>query len=271
MEDGVMMTPTRIVRLVGIAGLIGWLGMVGWVAKTSRAQNQGQSQPPVAAKETATLPRNDSAPPPIASDSAPPPIPPAPRSSGQPASTSGNSAALSLPVPEATSATVAPDLGAAPPPVALEADDPEKFAQSFVDRSRKQAEEHLKALTTEAEQLRARLAKLDSGIRRWERLLSALKSAQGQSITSTAPGEVSDLEPLKPGQTTHGRSDKRVKWASAGASPPPQAEGQPAEPARDLEPVPAATHGAAQGAAPAPPPAPATGPATPASPGSQPR
>ena len=38
-----MMTPTRIVRMIGIAGLVGWMGMVGWVAKTTQAQNGGQN------------------------------------------------------------------------------------------------------------------------------------------------------------------------------------------------------------------------------------
>ena len=44
-----MMTPARIVRLVGIAGLLGWLGMVSWMAKTTWAQNGAQApQPPPA-------------------------------------------------------------------------------------------------------------------------------------------------------------------------------------------------------------------------------
>ena len=40
-----MMTATRVVRMIGIAGLVGWMGMVGWVAKTSQAQNGGQNPP----------------------------------------------------------------------------------------------------------------------------------------------------------------------------------------------------------------------------------
>jgi hypothetical protein len=266
-----MMTPTRIVRLIGIAGLIGWLGMVGWVAKSSQAQNQGQPPPPVAptaTKEAASAQPSNASLLPLPSDSAPPPVPAVSARSEQPASTSVNSAALALPGTGA--APPASDLGAAPAPVARETDDPDKAAQSFVDRSRKEAEEHLKALTTEAEQLRARLAKLDTGIRRWERLLSALKSAQGQAITSNAADEPADLEPVKPGQAPAGRSDKRVKWASAGGSAPPVATGQPAEPARDLEPVPPAT----QGATPAQPtsqPQPAAPAATTAAPGAQPR
>jgi hypothetical protein len=131
------------------------------------------------------------------------------------------------------------------------ANDPEKTAQSFVDGCRKEAEENLKALTSEAEQLRARLARLDSGIKRWERLLTALKTAQGQSLTSTAPEESPDLEPVKQGATAGGRSDRRVRWANATPAAPP-AEGQHPEAARDLEPVPPATQGAVQASTPAP-------------------
>jgi hypothetical protein len=129
------------------------------------------------------------------------------------------------------------------------ASDPEKTAQSFVDGCRKEAEENLKALTTEAEQLRARLARLDSGIKRWERLLTALKSAQGQSVTSTTPDETPDLEPVKQSPTAS-RSDRRVRWANATPAGPP-GEGQHAEAARDLEPIPPATQGAGQVSTPA--------------------
>ena len=86
-----------------------------------------------------------------------------------------------------------------------------------MERNQKEAEEHLKALTAEAELLRARLARLESGIKNWQSLVSALKTARGQPITSTAtaPGaeEAGDLKPIKPGQPTRAREDRRVKWA----------------------------------------------------------
>src|SRR5208337_2770654 len=98
-------------------------------------------------------------------------------------------------------------------------DDPEQSAQSFVQRNQKEAEDHLSALTAEAQQLRARLAKLESGIKKWQCLVSALKSSQGQPVTSTAnaPGaeDAGDLEPIKPSQAGGARTDKRVKWATA--------------------------------------------------------
>ena len=51
-----MMTPARILRMIGIAGLVGWMGMVGWVAKTTQAQNGGQNPAPL--PQTATMPEN---------------------------------------------------------------------------------------------------------------------------------------------------------------------------------------------------------------------
>jgi len=118
----------------------------------------------------------------------------------------------------------APEPAAAAPSAAREyhpasSEDPEQSAQSFVERNQEEAAEHLKALTAEAELLRARLAKLESGIKNWQSLVNALKTAQSQPITSTAtaPGaeEAGDLGPIKPGQPTGAREDRRVKWATA--------------------------------------------------------
>ena len=39
-----MMTPTRIVRMIGIAGLVGWMGMVGWVAKTTQRRTVARTR-----------------------------------------------------------------------------------------------------------------------------------------------------------------------------------------------------------------------------------
>lgn len=64
--------------------------------------------------------------------------------------------------------------GSAPPAVAPPNDDPEKNAGDFVERNRKVAQDELKKLKDEAEQLRARLAKVEAGIRRWEGLVAAL-------------------------------------------------------------------------------------------------
>ena len=211
-----MMTPARIVRLIGIMGLVGWLGMVGWMVKTSQAQNGGQAPPPAVPGPKQEIAGTEALPPPpiapLASPSqAPPAIEPLPVPTEK---------APSMPLPIARAEGANSQDG-----VASGHEDPEKTAQSFVERNQKEAEAHLKSLTTEAEQLRARLAKLDSGIKKWQILLTALKAAQqGQPLaTAEEPG---NLEPIAAGSSGP-RSDKRVKWASASAgaagTSPPQA------------------------------------------------
>jgi hypothetical protein len=120
--------------------------------------------------------------------------------------------------------------------------DPEKAAMSFVERSQKEAEEHLKVLTAEAEQLHGRLSKLEAGIKQWQTLVQALKTARQQAITSTAAGDEAPADVERAGV----RGDKR-KWSStapaqatavAGAGDPPAAA--PAAGAEALEPVPEA-------------------------------
>ncbi len=253
-----MMTPTRVVRMIGIAGLVGWMGMVGWVAKTTQAQNAGQNppaSPPAATKpddltkatpETSKAQSNDvPAPLPVAPDSVapsasdpPPPLPPDVKHRAAKEESLSTSPALGIPAPtqQASAASEAAGIRTLPESQpAASTDDPEQSAQSFVERSQKEAEDHLRALTAEAQQLRARLAKLESGIKKWQCLVSALKSSQGQPVTSTAnaPGaeDAGDLEPIKPSQAGGARVDKRVKWATAtstatgaGAQPAPAAD-----------------------------------------------
>ncbi|MGO9598034.1 MAG: hypothetical protein ACLP7Q_08565 [Isosphaeraceae bacterium] len=227
-----MMTPTRILRFIGIAGLVGWLGMVGWVAKITWAQNRGHAEPPlppppVASKALA----NEPAPPPIGPDQGPAPAPAPSADSavpkpGDPAPSPmverGAATSLQEEAPELAAAFLSAPPGDQP---AL-SEDPEQSSQSFVERNQKEAEEHLKALTAEAELLRARLAKLESGIKNWRSLVHALKTAQGQATTSTAlaPGaeEAGDLEPMKPGQPTRAREVRRVKWATAAPAAAPE-------------------------------------------------
>ncbi len=254
-----MMTPARIVRTIGIAALIGWMGMVGWVAKTTMAQNGGQSPaplPPVASVDPAPVaPQADVKPqrlpgdalldapgagsagkaarPADATSSPPLPMPVAAKTGEPPAIApalaDAPAAASAVSVPSAPLAaasglTVPSPLPAAPaesqsaPP----SDDPEQAARTFVERNQREAEEHLKALTDEAQQLRARLAKLESGIKKWQALVTALKGSQAQSVNSAAitPGaeDAGDLEPIRPAGPGGMHSDKRVKWASASAA-----------------------------------------------------
>ncbi len=81
---------------------------------------------------------------------------------------------------------------AAPVPVSASAsdeEDPEKQARSFVERNRKEAEAQLKALNAEAAQLRARLGKIESGIRRWQALADAMDRTEESA-------SIQDLDPL---------------------------------------------------------------------------
>ncbi len=177
-----MMTPTRIVRMIGIAGLVGWMGMVGWVAKTTQAQNSGQNPAPL--PQTATMPENlpkegqetpkvqsndAPAPLPVATDSAatpasepPPPLPPDVKHHAAKEESLSTLHAPAIPAPTQQSSAASElagirtltDSQSAPSSI----DDPEQSAQSFVERNQKDAEDHLRALTAEAQQLRARLA-----------------------------------------------------------------------------------------------------------------
>jgi hypothetical protein len=263
-----MMTPTRVVRMIGIAGLVGWMGMVGWVAKNTQAQNDGQDPPtlpPVATKpndltkaapETPKARSNDApAPLPVATDSAatspadPSPNPPPPlpavgkhraakeESLSPPPALEERIIGIPAPAHQASAASEPAGLRTRPenePPSSI--DDPEQSAQSFVERNQKEAEDHLRALTAEAQQLRARLAKLESGIKKWQCLVSALKSSEGQPsiTTANAPGaeEAGDLEPIKPSQAGGARADKRVKWATATSA----AAGAGAQPGENVNP-----------------------------------
>jgi hypothetical protein len=263
-----MMTPARIVRLVGIAALLGWLAMVSWMAKTTWAQNGAQApQPPPALPAPAPSRVEQvpaSTPPPIAPEAAKATVaePSAAPANLPPPVIPGDAVASSLSTP-ADTRTVPPATPASEPAASPD-DNPEKAAQSFVERNQKEAEEHLKALTAEADQLRTRLARLESGIKRWQVLVNALRSAQGVA----AADEPSTLEPVP--QTSPGgpRADKKVKWTSANPAPAPatatatEPQPLPAQPGAATEP-PSDPAGAV--------PAPVARPAQPGAPGVVPR
>ncbi len=66
-------------------------------------------------------------------------------------------------------------------------DDPEKEARAFAEQNEKVAEAKLKALKAEEARLRARLERVEGGIKRWESLLGAIKQSQGGVVV---PGNV---------------------------------------------------------------------------------
>jgi len=61
---------------------------------------------------------------------------------------------------------------------AVVSSDPDVQARSFVERNQREAEERLKALQGEAEELRGRLTKLEAAIQQWRNLADAMKKAQ---------------------------------------------------------------------------------------------
>jgi len=81
--------------------------------------------------------------------------------------------------------TVAPteELASVSPPSRepFPTDDPEKDAEAFAEQNRKFAETQLKTLTDEATKLRARLRKIDAGIKRWQGLLEAMRGSEAKS------------------------------------------------------------------------------------------
>ena len=66
------------------------------------------------------------------------------------------------------------------PSTTSEHEDPAKAAQDFVEQNQKVAETQLKNLRDEEAKLRARLQKVEAGIKRWEALVSALNVSKRQ-------------------------------------------------------------------------------------------
>jgi type IV secretory pathway VirB10-like protein len=155
-QEAAMRIPRSLVAAVLLAGLIG----VGWMVRSSWAQDPPKDLPatqvppssPVEAKKPADVL---------------PPEPAQPRRTESP---------FDLPPPAAASAS-SPDS----PPTSDAVEDPEKAAQAFVDQNKKTAEGQLKSLKSEAERLRARLQKVEAGIRRWESLLAAIEKSEADA------------------------------------------------------------------------------------------
>jgi hypothetical protein len=78
------------------------------------------------------------------------------------------------PIAEAAPARARISEPASPSP----SEDPDAQARSFVERSRKEAEAQLKTLNAEAAQLRNRLQRIESGIRRWQALVDAMDRSE---------------------------------------------------------------------------------------------
>ncbi|APW62426.1 hypothetical protein [Paludisphaera borealis] len=90
----------------------------------------------------------------------------------------------------------------------IASNDPDSQARSFVERNRKEAEAQLKALNTEAAQLRARLSKIESGIRRWQALADAMEKSEDAAASVGSGETLETLEPLPRAKEAF-RSSKR--------------------------------------------------------------
>ena len=177
---------SRLACVIAFAALC----LIGWVANDTLAQ--GPAEKPASPQllgVTATepsLPQDQpdkpvASKPPSSADLGQPPIqeqiPPsiaASREESQPAADSSKAAA---PPPTLIADSLTPN----------PAEDPEKAALAFVEQNQMQAESQLKNLKDEEANLRARLRKVEAGIKRWESLLGALKQSQVLTVAPTSP------------------------------------------------------------------------------------
>jgi hypothetical protein len=195
-----MRSVSRISYSFAVAALITAAGLIGWVARNTSADNLPR-QPVIRAMppthEILELAQAPAEPVPaqlVPAQSTPAVTEPSdiPATAAEPPKPDGpqNSKAST---PEFQPGTVlSPDDGPSPAPVAAAApnpsaadnEDPEKAVQSFVDQNQKVAETQLKNLRDEEAKLRARLQKVEAGIKRWEVLVEALKVSKNGSVAS---------------------------------------------------------------------------------------
>ena len=75
-------------------------------------------------------------------------------------------------------------------------DDPMGTVDSFLQRSRKEADDSIKALTQEAEALRSRLQKVEAALGRWQAVSGALNQDGKLRWRGPEPESASQLEPV---------------------------------------------------------------------------
>jgi hypothetical protein len=202
-----MSSISRVGPKLAICGVIAGFFLVCWAARYSAAQNPGQDvPPPVVQVPAATVKPEEpksAAPqqkPETQSDLAAPLPPPGP--ADRLSVPRLNSEADASPFTGKTGDKAPAPIAVAPGDAATDSDDPEKVATAFLEQNQKLAETHLKALKDEAEKLRARLTKVEAGIKRWDRLLEALKQSRNAELTAP-PGTLNnpakdELSPAAP-------------------------------------------------------------------------
>jgi hypothetical protein len=109
-----------------------------------------------------------------------------------------------------------------PSPIDPATEDPMAAVEEFLQRSRREADEKIKALTQEAETLHVRLTKVEAALGRWKAVADSL--GQGQlgrevrgaveppplhAIDSVPPSLIEQLEPVTPPDTTPTKRDER--------------------------------------------------------------
>jgi hypothetical protein len=84
-------------------------------------------------------------------------------------------------------------------------DDPMRAVDTFLHRNQKEAADSIKALSQEAEALRARLQKVETALGRWKGLAEALDQQARSGVSASAPapavpnaGEPAILDPVPP-------------------------------------------------------------------------
>ncbi len=83
---------------------------------------------------------------------------------------------------------------ASPPPAV---NDPIQVVDNFVERSRREADEAIRQLNSEAQELRERLRKVESALARWQRLSRALKQGNNAPSDLLPSGDVPALDAEK--------------------------------------------------------------------------
>jgi hypothetical protein len=121
--------------------------------------------------------------------------------------------------PPATLNPPLPTIESVPPESARADEDPMIAVESFLRRNRKEADDSIHALTREAEALRARLAKVEAALARWQAVAGSLNPGQkwAQPDGPREPGP--ELSPIETTPATRG-----------GARPVPEPSPTPTSP-----------------------------------------
>jgi hypothetical protein len=110
------------------------------------------------------------------------------------------------------------------PPAEPAAEDPMGAVESFLQRNQKEADDSIKALTQEAEALRARLQKVESALGRWKGVAQALELQSRSGVNSPPPVPQNKLG--EPGP----EAGPELLPASETLVPPPPASSPPEPP-----------------------------------------